>query len=163
MMLRNWARLYTKPTLAEQTLEPAIAALGERYRAQHPFFSLYLIADFVLLDSRVVIEVDGKSHSTPAQIRKDLQHMIALEERGWAVIRVTNEQVMANPGLTLSVALNAVHSRPGVEKLREMLSILPPAPTPKRRKVSRPGGRKQRKPGPGPDSPAWNRLAENVG
>lgn len=143
MMLRNWARLYTKPTPAEQALEPAIAALGERYRVQHPFFSLHLIADFVLLDSRVVVEVDGRSHDSPAQIRKDLQHMIALEERGWAVVRIRNEQAMANPTVALSAALGSLHARPGLEQLRAVLSALP-EPELKR------GGRKRKTPGPKP-------------
>jgi very-short-patch-repair endonuclease len=106
MLLRYWARLYNKPTEAEKAIEPAIASLGERYRSQHPFFALRHIADFVLLDRKLIIEVDGKSHSAPKQIKKDLEHTIALKALGYEVIRVTNEQAMAAPWETVLAALS---------------------------------------------------------
>lgn len=162
MMLRNWARLYTRPTAAEISLEPAIAALGERYRAQHPFFGLYLIADFVLLDRRVIIEVDGDSHNTLAQRRKDLQHMIALEEQGWAVVRMSNAEAISDPYGALEWALSRVPSRPSKSRLVEMLEALPPEENPRRlRKSARTprsnhAGRKPRRSARGPREPVPN-------
>lgn len=105
MLLRYWCRLYQNMTESERALEPSIAALGERYRAQHPFFGLKLIADFALLDRKLIIEVDGNSHDRPAQKKKDLQHMIALKALGWDVVRVTNEQAQAVPAETVAAAL----------------------------------------------------------
>lgn len=106
-LLGYWHRLYSAPTAAEQALETGIVGLGTRYRAQHPFLGLKLIADFALLDDMRIIEVDGKSHDAPAQKKKDLEHMIALKALGWDVVRVTNEQAMANPLETAEAARSA--------------------------------------------------------
>lgn len=122
MMLRYWYRLYTKPTKAEDALEPAIAALGERYRAQHPWLKYKHFADFALLDRKRIIEVDGASHDTPRQKYKDLQHMIALKADGWDVIRVTNEQALANPSGTVAAALLATPQT--AEQLQSSLRTL---------------------------------------
>lgn len=94
-------------TEPERALEPAIAALGERYRCQHPFFGLKHIADFALLDRMRIIEVDGDSHDQPAQKKKDLKHMIALKALGWDVIRVSNDQAKAAPAETVAHCLTA--------------------------------------------------------
>jgi very-short-patch-repair endonuclease len=130
-MLQNWARLYTNLTEAEQSLEPAIAALGRRYRAQHPFFGLRLIADFALIDDKIVIEVDGSSHRATAQKQKDLQHMLALEAKGWAVVRCKNEEALQDPHGTLDRLLKSVATRPSPEELRILLGRLGPLPEPK--------------------------------
>lgn len=108
MILSYWARLYQNMTAPEVALEPAIAALGERYRPQHPFFGLRLIADFALLDRKLIIEVDGDSHDNFLQKYKDLQHMIALKALGWNVVRVRNEAAKADPDGTVQAALSAV-------------------------------------------------------
>lgn len=92
-------------TEAEKALEPAIAALGERYRVQYPFLALKYFADFALLDRKIIVEVDGDSHNTPAQKEKDLQHALQVLELGWVIVRVTNEQASQNPEKTVKIAL----------------------------------------------------------
>lgn len=106
-MLGYWYRLYNNLTPAEKSLEPAIAALGEPYRVQHPFLKHKLFADFALPKRNLVIEVDGDSHDKPSQKKKDLEHMLALKSDGWDVIRVTNEQALGNPSATIRAALTA--------------------------------------------------------
>ena len=106
-MLRFWYRQYARLVPAEQALEPAIAALGERYRHQHPFFGPKAIADFVLLDRNLIIEVDGDSHDKPSQKKKDLEHTLALKALGYETVRVTNEQALADPEGTVAAALQA--------------------------------------------------------
>lgn len=107
MMLRWGYRLLMNMTPAEVALEPAVAALGERYRSQFPFLGQKLFADFALLDRKLIIEVDGNSHDVPSQKLKDIQHTLALKALGWEVIRVTNEQALANPAGTVAGALQA--------------------------------------------------------
>lgn len=144
MMLRYWARLYLNQTAAEKALEPAIAALGVPYRAQHPFFQFKLIADFALIDDKLVIEVDGESHNRPAQIKKDLEHMIALKSLGWDVVRVRNEDATARPAETVRAALTA--PRKALPELQEALAqhlqrhpelLVPRAKSPRKRKSRR--------------------------
>lgn len=149
MLLRYWAKLYSSPTDSEKAIEPAIAALGEPYRAQHPFFSLKHIADFVLLNRKLIIEVDGDSHSRPAQIKKDLEHTIALKALGYEVIRVTNEQAQAIPEETVKAALRATPQT--LEELQRDLARLKVShpklfePKPKKAYRKRGAGRRKRK------------------
>jgi very-short-patch-repair endonuclease len=105
-MLGYWYRLYNNMTPAEKALEPAIAALGEPYRCQHPFLKHKLFADFALLGRKLVIEVDGDSHNKPSQKKKDLEHTLALKSDGWEVVRVTNEMALAIPADTVEWCLN---------------------------------------------------------
>lgn len=106
-MLGYWYRLYHNMTPSEVALEPAIAALGERYRSQHPFLKHKLFADFALLDRKLIIEVDGTSHDTPKQKKKDLEHMLALRSDGWNVVRIRNEEATADPVGAVSRCLRA--------------------------------------------------------
>lgn len=132
---KAWYFLSNNQTTPEKTLEPAIAALGERYRAQWLFPRIHHIADFVLLDRKVIIEVDGASHKDPKQRYKDLIHTIYLEEAGWQVVRCTNEEVMKSPYVTLSELLHfRLNHRPTLEELRMALGQLPPPPARKRAK-----------------------------
>ena len=55
-------------------------------------------ADFAHLESRVLIEIDGKAyHSTPEQIARDQRRQTDLEHLGWKVIRLTGSEVNGNP------------------------------------------------------------------
>lgn len=121
-MLGYWYRLYHNLTPSEQALEPAIAALGERYRCQHPFLRHKHFADFALLDRKRIIEVDGDSHELPRQKEKDLLHMIALAKEGWDVIRVSNDEANLDPVGAVARALNEF--APSLSELQERLQRL---------------------------------------
>lgn len=134
MFFRNWYWLYSGQTAAELALEPEIAAMGVRYRAQHPFPGLKHVADFALLDSKLIIEVDGASHEKETQKAKDAAHTLGLHLRGWRVLRCKNEEVVANPKGTLRRLLSITHF-PTREALEEEVRKhpLPPARVSKRR------------------------------
>lgn len=107
LMLKRWAKLYTCPTRPELAIEPAVAALGVPYRAQHPVFALGAILDFAVfprgLDAPgVALEVDGASHRTKAGIAKDAVRTPKLEAAGWTVWRCTNEEALSDPHGTVS-------------------------------------------------------------
>lgn len=117
-IFRNQYYLANRMTEPEKALEPAIAALGRRYRTQWLFMGLKTksrcyIADFVLLDDKLVIEVDGDSHEKPVQKYKDLQNAVALEALGWHIYRTSNETARANPGETVKAALRDVRTTRG--------------------------------------------------
>lgn len=138
-MLGYWYRLYHNMTAAEKALEPAIAALGERYRSQHPFLKHKLFADFALLDRQLIVEVDGASHDAPRQKQKDLVHMLALRSDGWNVVRVSNERAMADPAGAVSECLRAPQTtQPELQARLERLLrdhpdlLVPPAKRPRR-------------------------------
>jgi len=112
VLFRNWFYLSNRLTEAERALEPAIAALGERYRAQWLFLNKGkgakpYVADFVLLDRNLIIEVDGDSHSEPEQIAKDLHNSMAMQALGYRTVRVSNASAKADPEGTVQAALLA--------------------------------------------------------
>lgn len=124
-LFKNAHFLYANRTPAELALESAIAALGIPYRAQMLFPGLGHIADFALLDSKVIIEVDGKSHDKPIQLAKDYIHTIALAKRGWKVVRCTNEEVLRSPKATLDrLILLATNPQRTPEELLEEAQAL---------------------------------------
>ncbi len=106
-------------------MELEIALLGGRYRAQHLFMSPMRIVDFALLDDRVVIEVDGRSHDKPDQKWKDLTSSLALEARGWRVVRVTNEEALRDPAGVVASLPDRIKDRPTPQELQAALDSHP--------------------------------------
>ena len=68
--------------------------LGHKFRRQH-IIDKY-IADFVCLEKQLVIEVDGAYHAEIGQIEYDKDRTTRLNELGFKVIRLTNEEVITN-------------------------------------------------------------------
>ena len=62
-----------------------------KFRRQHPIGDY--IADFFCLTEGLVIEVDGGYHNEPQQQQEDLWRTAFLQEKGYRVIRFTNEEV----------------------------------------------------------------------
>ena len=52
--------------------------------------------DFVSLKNRLVIEVDGEYHQIPEQQLADQYRTDYLQNKGYRVIRFTNQQVMTD-------------------------------------------------------------------
>ena len=63
---------------------------GFKFRRQHPIGSY--IVDFVCLENKLIIEVDGGQHAASAQ---DLGRTSWLEDRGFRVLRFWNNQVLS--------------------------------------------------------------------
>lgn len=135
---RNWFFMYLKQPPAEVAFERKIASIGKPYRAQYPFPSLHRIVDFALHTDKVLIEVDGASHDTPVQRRKDITTSIALEKLGWRVIRFTNAEALHLDITEEVIALRLKH-RPTLAELEAALQALPPLPE----KHAKPRGRKR--------------------
>lgn len=69
--------------------------LGVKFRRQHPIDAY--IVDFVSLQERLIVEVDGGYHDNPDQIEYDKERTRVLNEIGFEVIRFTNEEVLNDP------------------------------------------------------------------
>lgn len=67
---------------------------GARFRRQHPVGPY--IADFACIASKLIVEVDGATHSTPEELAYDARRTKYLEDLGWTVIRVTNTDIYEN-------------------------------------------------------------------
>ena len=94
-MLKEFAKENRRnPTEAESILWEFIKErqLGQPFRRQHIIGDY--IADFVCVPSKLIIEIDGGYHQLPKQQVNDEQRQLWLEERGFTVIRFTNEEVI---------------------------------------------------------------------
>ena len=88
-------------TEAEAALWEVLRAnqLGEKFRRQHVIGDF--IVDFVALNSKLVIEVDGAYHNNAEQMEADKLRSDILNEAGFKVLRFTNEQVLQDTDNTI--------------------------------------------------------------
>ena len=76
-------------------------ALGQKCIRQH-IIGDYIV-DFLFRRSKVVVEIDGGYHFTDEQQKADAQRNEWLENKGYKVIRFTNEQVLFETDKVISV------------------------------------------------------------
>ena len=65
---------------------------GYSFRRQRPV--LKYIADFMCLELKLIIEVDGRTHLEEATIARDERKQKDLEEAGYTVLRFTDNEVL---------------------------------------------------------------------
>ena len=65
-----------------------------KFRRQHPI-DRYIV-DFVTLDGKLIVEVDGTTHSSTAEMKRDCERTRVLESLGFHVLRVSNLDVFGN-------------------------------------------------------------------
>ncbi len=84
----------TEPTEAESVLWNMLRAnkTGYKFRRQHPIDKF--IPDFVCLEEKLIVEVDGDYHFTEEQMELDKARTQILEEFGYRIIRFLNEDVI---------------------------------------------------------------------
>jgi 5-methyltetrahydrofolate--homocysteine methyltransferase len=91
------------PTPAEDALWEMLRGKkldGIKFRRQH-IIGTY-IADFVSLENKLVIEVDGLIHQLPENQVSDAERTAWLESKGFEVIRFSNEEVLADTDSTIN-------------------------------------------------------------
>jgi very-short-patch-repair endonuclease len=65
-----------------------------KFRRQHPIDRF--VVDFVTLDGKLVVEVDGVTHSQPSEIRRDEARSAVLAACGFHIVRISNTDVYDN-------------------------------------------------------------------
>ncbi|WP_374545567.1 endonuclease domain-containing protein [Rhodoblastus sp.] len=84
-------------TEAERSLWRALrgrALDGLKFVRQEPIGPFFV--DFVCREKKLVIEVDGATHSTEEELAFDLRREQYLRDAGYRIVRVTNEDVFRN-------------------------------------------------------------------
>jgi len=69
--------------------------MGTRFRRQRPIG--HYVVDFVSLDARLVVELDGGHHDDPDVRAYDEDRTQFLEDRGFRVVRFQNDVVLRDP------------------------------------------------------------------
>jgi len=115
-----------EPTEAESLLWEALRRknLGVKIRRQHPIG--VFIADFVSLEKRLIIEVDGGYHTTTEQIDIDLARTFELEQKHlFKVIRFTNEEVINNTDAVVSKINETLSNRQSYNEDQDLSEATP--------------------------------------
>jgi very-short-patch-repair endonuclease len=87
---------------------------GSRFRRQVVLGGF--IAEFASFDARLVVEVDGATHSTNEEMAYDAARSEALAAQGFAVLRFTNEDVYRNlDGVLETIYIRLLELRPRTE------------------------------------------------
>jgi 5-methyltetrahydrofolate--homocysteine methyltransferase len=97
VLKENAKEMRNKPTEAEKMLWNVLSNKGIegfKFRRQH-IIGDYIV-DFLCLEKRLIIELDGSIHSLPEQIEHDKERTIWLESKGFKVFRYTNKEVLNN-------------------------------------------------------------------
>ena len=71
------------------------------------------IVDFACFEARLVVEVDGATHSTDAERARDATREDTLRSKGNTVLRFTNDEVFHNlPGVAETIRLKLAQFHP---------------------------------------------------
>ena len=79
---------------------------GYKFRRQHPIEDY--IADFACLSAKLVIEIDGVTHSTAEELAYDAKRTAILQNLGWRVIRFTNDDVFSDVAAVVEAIYQAL-------------------------------------------------------
>lgn len=96
---------------------------GFKFRRQHPVAGY--IPDFVCLEKRLIVEIDGEYHNNEEQKIFDKGREDWLKEQGFTMIRFTNDQVNNNLKTVLKDIEQALLSKETVPEEGESNSPLP--------------------------------------
>jgi very-short-patch-repair endonuclease len=80
-----------------------------KFRRQYPIDNF--IVDFVCLDARLIVEVDGATHGEANDLARDHRRTARLESLGFSLLRVQNEDIRANLAGVLDAIWLDLHHR----------------------------------------------------
>jgi 5-methyltetrahydrofolate--homocysteine methyltransferase len=112
-----------QPTEAEAALWEIVKSKkleGFKFRRQHIIGSY--ITDLVCLDRRLVIEIDGLIHQLPENNENDKVRTKWLEEKGFKVIRFTNEEVLNKTDEVIDVIVTELKVQPSIKESNNLSS-----------------------------------------
>ena len=104
-------KLRSNATSAEKLLWRALRGKqleGFRFRRQVPIAGY--VADFACHEARLVVEIDGATHSTDAELAHDARRQSALEAAGYVVLRVYNTDVYEQIDSVVDAILLKLHA-----------------------------------------------------
>ncbi|SDN40576.1 Very-short-patch-repair endonuclease [Methylobacterium phyllostachyos] len=82
---------------------------GWKFRRQHPIDQF--IVDFVCTEAKLIVEVDGATHSTTAEIARDAERTKHIEACGFTLLRITNTDIHENRDGVRETILAALERR----------------------------------------------------
>src|SRR4029450_7211241 len=104
-------QLRRKRTTAQRRLWRELRQLkqiGCKFRQQVPID--HFIVDFACLSERLIIEVDGGTHSTGRGVARDVRRERYLKDQGFRIVRVWNSNVGQNLEGVMDTIVAALHT-----------------------------------------------------
>jgi very-short-patch-repair endonuclease len=92
---RELRRVLSPPEVLLWVRLRALRGEGPAFRRQHPIGPY--VADFYCAAAKLVIEVDGATHTEDAQIAHDARRDAYMSERGYQVVRCSAADIMRDP------------------------------------------------------------------
>ncbi|WP_442753250.1 endonuclease domain-containing protein [Methylocystis sp. JAN1] len=83
---------------------------GHKFVRQEPIEGFF--ADFVCREHRLVVEVDGATHSSEEELAYDARRDRALREAGFRILRFQNDEIFRNIDGVCDTILNALAAHP---------------------------------------------------
>lgn len=82
---------------------------GYKFRKQHPIGDY--IADFICIEKKLVIEVDGGYHNSMEQQQDDEIRTADINKMGYSVIRFSNEEVECQLPIVIIKIKNILYNK----------------------------------------------------
>jgi Uncharacterized protein conserved in bacteria len=114
-LISNARRMRHEPTDAERKFWFAVRGRkfdGYKFKRQYPVGPY--IADFVCLDQRLIVELDGGQHAQ--QVEYDITRTDYLRTRGFRVLRIWNDDFLRTPDAILEGVWRALTAPSPVER-----------------------------------------------
>ncbi len=105
-LARNLRKTQTEPERLLWSKLRAHRFMGLQFRRQHQMGNY--IADFCCHAHKLIIEVDGWTHSTDAETSRDQERDTALAAHGFTTLRFSNDEVMTNIEGVLTTIANHI-------------------------------------------------------
>jgi very-short-patch-repair endonuclease len=101
-------RLRREMTVAETMLWRGLRnrGIGARFRRQVPVGPY--VADFVCIEARLIVELDGPPHDKLEQRLYDMRRDTWLRKQGWQVLRFSNEDVSGGGNIVFDAIQKAI-------------------------------------------------------
>ena len=113
----------SQPTEAEAALWEIVKSKkleGFKFRRQHIIGNY--ITDLVCLDRKLIIEIDGLIHQLPENNENDKVRTKWLEEKGFKVIRFTNEEVLNKTDEVIEVIVVKLKAQSSIKESNNLSS-----------------------------------------
>jgi very-short-patch-repair endonuclease len=114
-LVTNARRMRHEPTDAERKFWFAVRGRKfDGYKFKRQYAVGPYIADFVCLEKRLIVELDGGQHTQQADY--DAERTAYLQARGFHVLRVWNDDFLRTPGAILEGIWRALKAPSPVER-----------------------------------------------
>lgn len=121
-LLKHAREMRKEPTVAEKLLWQNLRNRkldGYKFRRQHPV--LFFIPDFVCLEKKLIIELDGSVHRDPDNAKADFFRACHLSEHGYGIMRFWNSEIEKNQIAVLEKIRNRLAVVDSVATIQERL------------------------------------------